>query len=254
MGIMGVIGLIGPSLQPLNLLLLSLESCRLVSPPVSPLPPIRLVAGLGNPGERYRQTRHNLGFLVLDHLAQAEGWAWNTEKKWKAEVAKSPDGSLWLVKPQTFMNLSGESIGPIARFLRLPQESVLAVVDDMELSWGKFRLRASGSAGGHNGLRSLIQHLGGQNFPRLRIGVGRPLDARDPSDHVLGKFSPDEQAGLAKVLERATFCILAVQRQGLEVAMNAFNQDPGASPRPPKAGGPPQASPSPPQKENPASP
>lgn len=202
-----------------------------------PPPRIRLVAGLGNPGDRYRDTRHNIGFMALDALAMKEGMVWQTEKKWKAMVAKSPDGSLVLAKPQTFMNLSGESIGPLARYLKVQPSEVLAVVDDMEIPWGKLRLRSSGSAGGHNGLKSLIQHLGGQAFPRLRLGVGRPADTRDPSDHVLGKFSPEEQAGLANVLERANLCILAAHRQGLEAAMNAFNPAPGAprpSPPPPK--------------------
>ena len=198
-------------------------------PPATPR--IRLVVGLGNPGERYRGTRHNIGFLALDALAAKESLVWKTERKWQAEVAKSPDGSLVLAKPQTFMNLSGESVGPLARYLKVPAGQILAVVDDMELDWGRLRLRPGGSAGGHNGLKSLIQHLGGQDFPRLRLGVGRPTDARDPSDHVLGKFSPEEQAGLANVLDRATLCILAVHRQGLEAAMNTFNPAPGA-PRP----------------------
>jgi PTH1 family peptidyl-tRNA hydrolase len=200
-------------------------------------PRIRLVAGLGNPGDRYRATRHNIGFMALDALAEKEKLTWQLEKKWKALVAKSPDGSLVLAKPQTFMNLSGESIGPLARYLKVPTSGILAVVDDMELPWGKLRLRPGGSAGGHNGLKSLIQHLGGQDFPRLRLGVGRPGDARDASDHVLGKFSPEEQAGLAIILDRATLCILAAQRQGLEAAMNAFNPASGAqrpSPPPPK--------------------
>jgi PTH1 family peptidyl-tRNA hydrolase len=204
---------------------------------LSESPRIRLVVGLGNPGDRYRSTRHNIGFMALDALAEKQGLAWQTEKKWKAIVAKSADGSLVLAKPQTYMNLSGESVGPLVRYLKVPISGLLAVVDDMELPWGRFRLRPGGSAGGHNGLKSLIQHLGGQDFPRLRLGVGRPGDARDASDHVLGKFSPDEQAGLANVLDRATLCILAAHRQGLEAAMNAFNPAPGAprpSPPPPK--------------------
>lgn len=212
-----------------------------------PAAPIRLVVGLGNPGLRYRNTRHNLGFMVLDRLAERENWAWTTEKRWKAEVTKSPDGSLWMIKPQTFMNLSGEAVAPMARYMRLEPAAVLAVVDDLELPWERLRLRASGSAGGHNGLRSMIQQLGTDQFPRLRIGVGRPTDSRDPVDHVLGKFTLDEQAGLANLLDRAIVAILAAHRQGLEVAMNAFNQDPGAPARTPKAGGPPQASPASPK-------
>ena len=212
---------------------------------------IRLIAGLGNPGSRYRDTRHNIGFLVIDELARRLGLQWKPEKRWKAEVAKTTDGSLWLVKPQTFMNLSGEAVGPLARYLRIPPEGVLAVVDELDLPWGRLRLRAKGSAGGHNGLRSLIQHLGGESFPRLRVGVGRPDGPKEVVDHVLGRFSPDEQAGLANVLERATVCLLAAQRQGLEVAMNAFNTDPGATARPPEAGGPNKAF-SQTSKDNPA--
>lgn len=205
---------------------------------------IRLVAGLGNPGERYRGTRHNIGFMALDALAEKEKLTWQQEKKWRALVAKSPDGSLVLAKPQTFMNLSGESIGPLARYLKIPLPDILAVVDDMELPWGRMRLRPAGSAGGHNGLKSLIQHLGGQDFPRLRLGVGRPGDARDASDHVLGKFSPEEQAALANVLDRASLCILAAHRQGVEAAMNAFNPVPGAPrPSPPPQKIPPQDTP-----------
>ena len=204
---------------------------------------IRVIAGLGNPGVKYQQTRHNIGFLVVDYVAAQLGLVWKSERRWKCEIAKTADSSLLLVKPQTYMNLSGESLGPMLRFLRLPAQSLLAVVDELDLPWGKLRLRPQGSAGGHNGLRSLIQHLGTQEFPRLRLGVGRPDGVKEVVDHVLGRFSPEEQATLANILERAKVCLLAAQRQGLEAAMCTFNSDSGVSARPPKAGGPPQAFP-----------
>lgn len=206
-------------------------------------PPIRLVAGLGNPGLRYRATRHNIGFLVLDRLADALGIAFRLEKRWKAEVARTADGALWLVKPQTFMNLSGEAVGALARFQRVEPAAVLAVVDDIDLPWGKLRLRAQGSDGGHNGLHSLIQHLGTDAFPRLRIGVGRPGGPADVVGHVLGRFTAEEKAGLASLLERATVCVSTACRSGLAAAMNEFNAEP-PRPQPPRPpAGPPTPAP-----------
>jgi peptidyl-tRNA hydrolase, PTH1 family len=195
---------------------------------------LRVIAGLGNPGLRYRDTRHNIGFLVLDQLAAELGLRFAEEKRWKAEVAKTAGGELWLVKPQTFMNLSGEAVGPLARWLRVVPGGVLAVVDDMDLPWGRLRLRPGGSAGGHNGLRSLQQHFGSGEFPRLRVGVGRPEGPKDAVGHVLGKFSAEEKAGLASLLERATVCVLTASRAGLDAAMNRFNPAP-APPPPPAA-------------------
>ena len=215
--------------------------------PATTSPTLRLIAGLGNPGKRYAGTRHNIGFLVLDRLAEGLGIAFREEKKWKAEVAKTADGGLWLVKPQTFMNLSGEAVGTLARFLRVEPAAVLAVVDDIDLPWGKLRLREKGSAGGHNGLRSLIQHLGTDAIPRLRVGVGRPDGPADVVGHVLGRFSPEEKAGLASLLDRATVCVSTARRSGLAAAMNEFNAEP-PRPKPPRppAGPPPPAAPSPP--------
>jgi len=196
----------------------------------------RLIAGLGNPGARYENTRHNIGFLVLDHLAAALGCSFKYERRWQGEVAQAREAGLWLVKPQTYMNLSGESVAPLSRFHRIPPEQILAVVDDLDLPFGTLRLRPSGGSGGHNGMKSLAAHLGTGDFPRLRLGVGRPGGEREVVGHVLGKFSPEEQTGLDQFLKCATDCILAASRSGLTKAMSAFNRAPAAKPPAPPAG------------------
>ena len=181
---------------------------------------IRIIAGLGNPGASYADTRHNVGFMVLDRLAQHFHAPWKTQKAYKGELAAGP--GLLLVKPQTFMNLSGECVGALMRYFKFSPEQVLVVYDDISFPCGTMRLRAAGSAGGHNGMKSLIAHLGSDRFPRLRVGIGVP-GQKDMVGHVLGKFSPEEKPLLEDALARAELAVLAVVNEGFEAAANKFN-------------------------------
>ncbi|MFM7101029.1 MAG: aminoacyl-tRNA hydrolase [Verrucomicrobiota bacterium] len=185
-----------------------------------------LIVGLGNPGEAYRETRHNAGFMVVDRLAGRYRAGWRVERKFFAEVAEVDlgPGRVRLCKPQTFMNASGESVGPLARFHRVPAEQVLVVSDDADLPLGTLRLRPGGSSGGHHGLWSVEQHLGSRGFLRQRVGIARPAQAvRDIAGHVLGRFGADERDYLDRVLDRAVRQIEAVAREGPARAMNLYN-------------------------------
>lgn len=198
--------------------------------PGPPDPQLRLVVGLGNPGAKYAGTRHNVGFMALERLATAAGSAFRSQSRLQGLLSEvgSGDQRLRLLMPQTFMNESGRSIRAALDWFDLQPNALLVVVDDMDLPLGKLRLRASGSAGGHNGLRSTISHLGTQLFPRLRIGIGAPAD--NPAErkartigHVLGRFSPDEQPLLEQVLTEVEAGIGLIQRQGLTRAANRIN-------------------------------
>ena len=182
---------------------------------------MKLIVGLGNPGGEYEGTRHNLGFEVVDELARR----WNVRlKSWKSVTALAtslPHGAL-LAKPKTFMNLSGEAVQRIAAFHQIAPSDMLIVVDDVNLPLGRLRLRRSGSAGGHNGLKSVIQHVG-LEFPRLRIGVGRGDARRDLSSHVLGKIGGDESATIAQATVRAADAVEEFVANGIETAMSRFN-------------------------------
>lgn len=180
--------------------------------------PIRIVVGLGNPGREYEGTRHNLGFSILDRLVSCGGWQWRA--KWKALCA-AESGVLYC-KPQTFMNLSGQSVAAMAGFYRVPPSSVLIVLDDLTLELGRVRIRAGGSAGGHNGLKSVIETLGTQDVPRVRVGIGGAGN-RDASGYVLGGFSAAERTVLEESLPRVEDAVRCVCSEGLERAMNAFN-------------------------------
>lgn len=184
----------------------------------------RLLVGLGNPGREYRDTRHNVGFMILDHLAASAGANFRTEKKWQAEVAQI-EGGTWLCKPQTFMNLSGQSAGALCQFHKIEPAQVLVILDDMALPLGQLRFRSGGSAGGHNGLQSVIDHLGTRDIPRLRVGIGaaRPGEA---TGHVLGRFALEERTLLEQSLARATEAIVCAQTRGFAAAMNQYNQQP----------------------------
>lgn len=182
----------------------------------------RLVAGLGNPGQHYANTRHNIGFLVLDELARREGEPFRACPRWNVDLVRCPPG--FLVKPMTFMNLSGQAVAPIAKYFGIEPAGVLAVVDDVALALGRIRLRKSGSAGGHNGLKSLAEHLGTTDFPRLRIGIGAPGSAM--TGHVLGRFQSEELLILDEVLGRAADAVQTAMRSGLDMAMNLYNQKP----------------------------
>jgi PTH1 family peptidyl-tRNA hydrolase len=188
--------------------------------------PIRLVVGLGNPGREYAGTRHNVGFMIADRLAEKRLARWTSEKKWRADVARDPDGVIF-VKPQTFMNLSGEAVAGLSRFFKTPPESVLIVYDDADLPLGRLRFRRSGSAGGHNGIKSIIQHLGTDQFRRLKFGIGRKDDQRGPmTSHVLGRFDSDETEAVEKSLAQAQDAVEYALASGLPAAMNRFNTDP----------------------------
>ena len=184
-----------------------------------------LVVGLGNPGARYESTRHNMGFLALDRLAEREKLRFNKLrfKAWTAEWKPGEDKVL-VMKPQTYMNLSGESVGAAARFYKIPADQILVVSDDIALPVGKLRLRAAGSAGGHNGLKNIIRHLGSDRFPRIKVGVGMPQNAEyDIADWVTGMPMGEEQKILLDALDRAAQAIPAVITLGMDKAMNRFN-------------------------------
>jgi PTH1 family peptidyl-tRNA hydrolase len=182
----------------------------------------RLVAGLGNPGREYDRTRHNAGFLAVDALARRAGVAFAHEPKWNADIARV--GDLALMKPMTFMNLSGESVGDYCHFYKLEPEQALIVIDDAALPLGRLRLRGSGSAGGHNGMESVLMHLGSERVPRLRIGIGGAV--KDSLvGHVLGKFSADEQPALEQAVGRAADAVEFARANGIEAAMNRFNSN-----------------------------
>lgn len=153
---------------------------------------VKLIVGLGNPGKQYETTKHNIGFLTLDALAANLGLSFN-KTKFKSIYAEGNIGTekVILVKPQTFMNLSGESVRPWMDYFDLTEEDVVIIYDDMDLPVGKIRLRQQGGHGGHNGVKSLIQHMGTQNFNRIRVGVGRPFPSQDVISHVLSPFSKD---------------------------------------------------------------
>lgn len=183
------------------------------------VPGLRLLVGLGNPGNEYRDTRHNVGFMILDQLARRERAEFRVEKSWRAEVARA--GELVLCKPQTYMNLSGQSVRPLSQFYKIDPAQMLVILDDMALPLGKLRLRPEGSAGGHNGLKSIIEHFGTQAVPRLRVGIGSAQ--HDTVDHVLGRFTLEEREPLEQSLTRALEAIDCTRAKGLASAMNQFN-------------------------------
>jgi len=191
---------------------------------------MKLIIGLGNPGQQYEQTRHNVGFRVVDALAKTLGWNWSEQRN-RAVLASGTLGSekVVLVKPITFMNNSGESVGALAHWYKVQAEDVLVVYDELDLPLGKIRLKTSGSAGGHNGMDNIIRHLHTQQVPRLRIGIGRPGNARmDTINYVLGVPPLDERIMLTTAEEKAAAALPSIIRQGVAIAMNELNADPEA--------------------------
>jgi peptidyl-tRNA hydrolase, PTH1 family len=189
----------------------------------------KLVVGLGNPGKEYEGTRHNIGFAVLDRIAEKFGCSFRS--KWRfsakiAEVVAGDAGKVVLAKPQTFMNRSGTAVNTLLQWLKIEPAQLLVVVDDADLPLGQIRLRIAGGSGGHNGLRSIIETLGGnEEFARLRVGIGRsaPLGA-DISGHVLGRFAPSERELAEQAVAVAVEAVDCCLREGVTVAMNQFNR------------------------------
>ncbi len=188
---------------------------------------MKLIVGLGNPDRRYQHTRHNVGWEVIDRLARRLGVAVDQEDGW-AIVGSGKIGRhrVLLAKPQTYVNLSGTAVSHLLRRHRGKLQDLVVIVDDLDLPLGRLRLRPGGSHGGHNGLRSIIDAVGSDAFPRLRVGIGRPPEGVDPADHVLTRFTPAERVGIDAALERAVDAVETVIRQGLQAAMNRFNTRP----------------------------
>lgn len=200
---------------------------------------LQLLVGLGNPGPRYADTRHNVGFMALERLARSAGVGFRPQSRLQGLLAETGHGErrLRLLMPQTFMNDSGRSIRAALDWFRLEPSQLLVLVDDMDLPLGRLRLRAAGSAGGHNGLRSAIAHLGNESFARLRIGIGAPGETPEERrartvSHVLGRFCAAERPVLERVLEEVETGIDWIRRLGLERAgnrLNGFRADPPPS-------------------------
>jgi PTH1 family peptidyl-tRNA hydrolase len=187
---------------------------------------MKLVVGLGNPGARYHETRHNLGFATVDELATRHGIAeWESAPHGaEALVANWRAASTRLVKPLTYMNLSGGAVMTLAQFYKVDMADLLVVVDDVNLEIGRLRARRSGSAGGHNGLKSIIAQMGTDAFPRLRIGIGRGDDRRNLADHVTGKIDPSERPLVEDAVQRAADAVETFIAEGIVAAMNKFNR------------------------------
>lgn len=184
-----------------------------------------LIVGLGNPGDKYAETRHNVGFQVVDEIAERKRIPVQ-RLKYKALTNTAEIGGMkvLLMKPVTYMNLSGEAVGEAVRFFKLPPEQVLVISDDISLPPGKLRIRRSGSAGGHNGLKNIIQHLGTDQFPRLKVGVGnKPHPDYDMADWVLSKFSGEDRKRMDQAAKQAADAVEAILTLGVDEAMSRFN-------------------------------
>lgn len=191
---------------------------------------MKLVIGLGNPGRTYLRTRHNLGFRVVEELANRAGLRFS-KRQFTAEIA---DGTIagqrvLLVKPQTFMNASGDAVAPLAGYYHVALEDVIVIHDDLDLAPGKLRLRRQGSAGGHRGIISLIERLGTQEFPRVKLGIGHPTPPLEVVDYVLQAFPESEQSAINDTVLRAADAVEVILGEGIEAAMQRFNTDPVAT-------------------------
>ena len=182
-----------------------------------------MIVGLGNPGRKYAGNRHNVGFLCVEHLARAHGISLR-RKRLNAIVGEGRVGRhrVVLAQPQTFMNDSGRSVGAVSRWYKVPPERILVIHDDLDLTVAKVRLRQGGSSGGHNGIKSIIAELGGQDFARLRIGIGRPTRG-DPIDYVLNDFTADQEHEIEAVYAEIPEIVRTYLEQGIREAMNAYN-------------------------------
>jgi PTH1 family peptidyl-tRNA hydrolase len=184
---------------------------------------MKLIAGLGNPGPRYKGTRHNVGFAIVDEISRRHALTFESSPS-EAVVAKWRDRNALVVKPLTFMNLSGQAVGELARYFKVGSSDVLVVIDDVHLPLGRLRVRARGSAGGHNGLKSIEAHLGTDEYARLRVGVGRESGERQMSDHVVSRFEPGERAVIEEAIGKAADAVETFLTEGIDVVMNRYNR------------------------------
>ena len=190
-----------------------------------------IIAGLGNPGSTYADTRHNAGFMALEllsRLSRIEVGGFRFKARTGAGIYRGHE--LFLLKPRTYMNLSGESILPCLRSLKLGPESLIVIHDDLDLAQGRVHIKAKGGDGGHRGLRSIIDSIGAGDFARVRIGIGRPPAEIDAVDYVLESLAPDEKENLKPALNRAAQAALAIALEGVVIAMNRFNREPRVKP------------------------
>ena len=187
---------------------------------------VELIVGLGNPGKEYQDTRHNAGFWFVDELARQQGASFKPEKKFHAEVARCRVGGeeCWLLKPQTFMNLSGQSVQALANFYKIPVESILVVHDELDLDAGTVRLKEGGGHGGHNGLRDIINKMGSNNFLRLRIGIGHPGDKSRVTGHVLNKVTMDDRIEIERAIDAALKVLPLILSGDRQKAMNQLHK------------------------------
>ncbi|MCR4716453.1 MAG: aminoacyl-tRNA hydrolase [Lachnospiraceae bacterium] len=186
---------------------------------------MKIIVGLGNPGIEYVNTRHNVGFEVIDRLSEKLSISMNQEKLKGVYGSGMLDGEkVVLVKPMTYMNNSGECVGDIARFYKVQPVDVIVISDDINLSVGSLRIREKGSAGGHNGLKSIIFHLRSEDFPRVRVGVGMKRQGQNLASHVLGRISKNEEEAMAEVLDDAANAVICMVTDSTQTAMNKYNK------------------------------
>lgn len=178
------------------------------------------MVGLGNPGREYEGTRHNVGFMIVERLAQRWGADWKTGSRWQADLASA--AGVWLCKPLTYMNRSGGPTRAVSDFYKITPSETLVIYDEAALPLGRLRIRRGGSSAGHNGIQSVIDHLGTPDVPRIRVGIGGAVP-EGMTGHVLGRFSKDEAAALETVLNKAVEAVECVRDRGIEAAMNQFN-------------------------------
>ena len=186
---------------------------------------MKIVVGLGNPGAEYSATRHNVGFLAVEELAKRwEISSWRSRHEALVAEYRENSESVLLVKPQTYMNLSGVAVGEISRWYKLKADDVIVIYDDLDLPVGKLRLRPQGGSGGHRGIESILAHLGTENFYRVRIGIGRPPAGWETANYVLGRFSPEEAPKVADTIVKAAEAVEYILKHGITKAMNIYSK------------------------------
>jgi len=181
-----------------------------------------LIVGLGNPGEKYDRTRHNLGFMSVDALVKEHGSSFKEGFKGLYTEIFIDGAKHFVLKPQTYMNLSGESVQPFCAFYKIPVQDIVVVHDDLDMEFGKIKIRKGGSSGGHNGIKSIVQHMGSEDFIRVKIGIGKDRK-KEVVGHVLGRFAPDEAEKLDELIDFSVKTIVSIVKDGLLKAMNAYN-------------------------------